>query len=484
MVSIIFLIILTNFLKVNAILVQNKKPTLFESKYTINLTENGPSNLEKEIPPLIYEYSLRQKPKYHLKFINISLKNDAYAGSDFEIEQIGKINSRVTLKTFPNKLVLVFVAPFDAEIIKSFIFNIIAVDNKNRSTNSCQVIVNILNVNDNCPWFDRVVYESKFNVKQVLPFTPLIQIHAYDDDGDSIKYSLLDQPLALTVSKKLSFNFDKLRVNELFFINEKTGVIYVGPNFSLSSKLSPTYSLTVQATDSNLVTSVNVNIFLNDDKPLIKFNFSNLVTETKLENEVKQIFISELLLPKSNLGKISFYNEYPGDNGTFLVEIKQFKERTTNQSNDSITRIHEESSDFQITLTKSVNYFSFSIFTNNCLNRENFYKYIIFINSSYNSQPPIESNMILEIYLNDENDNSPLFLKDQYEFDLSRIQTVDLNGWILTGRVEAIDSDLGENANINYKIEMTNIDKCKFFKLFLQEYFIPHIAVKALHMMG
>jgi len=465
MISTVFLLIYISILT-NQSITANKREDLYlyASKFTINLMENAPSNLEKEIPPSICKYSIRNDISYQLKFVNVTLKNEAFIGSEFEVEQIGSINLGVKLRKTSHKLSLVFRNPFDAEIIKGFIFNVIAVDNNNLTLNSCPIIVNIQNINDNGPWFDRFGYEAKFNEKQVLPSSPLIQVQAYDSDGDSIEYSLDDQPISKVVSKRLSLNFQKLRVKDLFSINEKTGVIFVGPNLGLTSKLSSKYSLTVVATDKKLSSSANVDIFLNDDnvKPSIKLNFSELVTEIKvLPHNYYKLYISELLSPKSFLATLIVYDENSWEKSTIKVDIRQFKKRT------SRSYIREESNDFQIYLIKSNHSLKYSLMTENYLDREEFDNYMIFINATFNYKPSLESNTILEINLNDENDNAPKFSKDLYEFDLSSIKALDFNEWVVTGRIEATDADIGQNANIRYEIGMSKISKCKIFFLIM-----------------
>ena len=335
----------------------------------------------------------------------------------------------------------------------------------------CLITVKIHDINDNSPIFDRSEYELTIDESQALPKTPLIQVHANElDDGINgiVKYSLVDRPLIETLGVEELFNLEygKVQVQDFFKIDENTGLVSVGDKFSLDYEIMPTFRLTEVAKDNgNSVVYANVIIYLNDvndNKPEVNLTFSSQLAGIKDICQGKKINISELILPNSNMAEIRIRDHDKGANGKIKVDLKQFKLKTCNKSQNFL----EDSNDFGLILN-NLNKNIYTLITKQKLDRKSFDKYILHIIATDHGKPALETKVKLEIDIKDENDNGPIFSQTSYEFILLARDSTSVSmsedsfsEWIEVGRVTAVDIDLNENSQINYEINLTNQDKC------------------------
>ena len=447
----------------------------------LNVSEGAPSNFEIPLEPA------RDRDSQPVDIVYTLVPNVVFNGdSSVDVEdtreyqtQLEKLNSQIRLSTpTPTQLSLILLEPFDYEAIKELSFKIVASDRGSKLasmdttalTGSCFVTLKIIDINDNLPIFDRNEYEYRLDESQALPDTRLIRVHATDlDDGLNglVKYSLVDQ--TFTVNQQLT---QTVGVRDLFKIDEKTGWVSVGDEYSLDYEQMPTYRLTVKAQDSGVSNSMpvyaNVIIYLNDvndNKPQINLTLpSQSAEEEDVYLKNNKIEISEWTMPNSFLAQISVSDGDSGANGKVKLDLKQFKVKTGHHHHSQY--LLEESNDFTI-----VHLFNniYSLMTKHKLDRELYDKYLIDIIATDNGQPTsLQTTFSLEIGVKDENDNIPKFLENVYEFDLMEIQSSKnkkdeqaSDEWVSVGHVKAVDFDINDNAQIKYDIELSNQDKCK-----------------------
>jgi hypothetical protein len=75
-------------------------------------------------------------------------------------------------------------------------------------------------------------------------------------------------------------------------------------------------------------------------------------------------------------------------------------------------------------------------------------KYILDVIASDKGLPNLQSTLSINININDENDNRPIFLSNVYRFDCFEItgnSGNEANNGTFIGKIEAIDSDLINN---------------------------------------
>ena len=461
-------------------------PQFPHSQILLNVSEGAPSNFEIPLEPARDRDSQPVDIVYTL-VPNVVL-NGLNGGDDLSMNiedtrdyqsQLEKLSALIRLSTpTPTQLSLILLEPFDYETVKELNFKIAASDRGSKSgsadttslTGSCFVTLKIIDINDNLPIFDRSEYEYRLDESQALPDTRLIRVHATDlDDGLNglVKYSLVDQ--TFTVNQQLT---QTVRVRDLFKIDEKTGWISVGDEFSLDFEQMPTYRLTVKAQDSGVSNSMpvyaNVIVYLNDvndNKPQINLTLpSQSAEEEDIYLRNNKIEISEWTMPNSFLAQISVSDGDSGANGKVKLDLKQFKVKTGHHHLSQ--HLLEESNDFAL-----VHLFNniYSLMTKHKLDRELYDKYLIDIIAMDHGQPvSLQTTFSLEIGIKDENDNAPKFLENVYEFDLMEMQKAkgklgeqSYDEWISVGHVKAVDFDLNDNAQIKYEIELSNQDKCK-----------------------
>lgn len=140
---------------------------------------------------------------------------------------------------------------FDYELRSAFNFEITAYDGEFRS--QAKIEINIIDVNDNRPLFERLEYSFRLDENAPLG-TEVGYVHAID----------LDQTPEnnLTLYKITSF-----ADMSVFGVNEKTGLIYVRDSTYLDRETTQSFNITVDAYNpgrQDLFDTARVFIYLND----------------------------------------------------------------------------------------------------------------------------------------------------------------------------------------------------------------------------
>ncbi|XP_049604973.1 protocadherin alpha-8 isoform X19 [Syngnathus scovelli] len=302
---------------------------------------------------------------------------------------------------------LVLLKQLDRETTGRQRLRLTAVDGgKPPKSGSIELTVDVLDVNDNSPVFDKEVYSASLN-ENVPVGTVVIQVNATDMDQGA--------------NGEIVYSFGKevdLKVMELFSIDSSTGEIKVTGH--LDFEASKSYEIDIQASDkgqaplrtdkSVLITVLDVN----DNVPEIEVtSFSNSIKEdAKIGTTVALISVSDL---------------DSGINGKVLCAIKQ---------------------DVPFTLSPSLQENMYSVVTKSQLDREHVSQYEVTITAKDTNEPVFSTEKTITVVVSDVNDNSPEFSSSPYTFYITENNTPGASVF----SVKASDKDEADNALISYHI--------------------------------
>ncbi|XP_030595526.1 protocadherin alpha-8-like [Archocentrus centrarchus] len=277
------------------------------------------------------------------------------------------------------------------------------------------ILINVLDVNDNAPFFTKDEYSVTLN-ENVPVGTTVIQVNATDlDDGTNgnVVYSF---------SKSVNQN-----TLNLFYINPITGELTVKGLIDYEEK--DKYEIEIQASDKGfapLTTEKSINIKIvdvNDNAPEIEVtSFSSSIPEDSR--------------PGTTVALISVNDLDSGLNGKVICSIGK---------------------DVPFALTPSLQDKMFSLVTKSPLDREKKVKYELTITAKDTGQPPLSSEKIISVVVSDVNDNSPEFSLSPYAFYVTEGNVPGASVF----SVKASDNDENENALISYHIFRDGIEDNK-----------------------
>ena len=306
-------------------------------------------------------------------------------------------------------ITLVLKERLDREKKDSYTVQLIAFDGGSPSkSGSVTINVQVLDVNDNNPQFDEQTY--RVSVKENMRSNSrVIQVRAHDAD--------------IGPNGALTYRFaskTKKALGDLFSINDTNGEIVV--TGKLDYEESSTYTLTVLAQDKNpdslAQTTVIITVQdLNDNAPKIKLN------DPEADGSVH---VSELTETGSFVAHITVRDPDGGVNGMFSC--------TLNHDHFTIVQLYET---------------EFKIVTSAGFNREVTESYDVEVVCLDKGEPPLSSTGHITVNIMDENDHNPRFRQPTYR---ATIWENDVSKPFLV-MVEAFDEDVGENANISYRLE-------------------------------
>ncbi|XP_077388946.1 uncharacterized protein LOC144026230 [Festucalex cinctus] len=270
-----------------------------------------------------------------------------------------------------------------------------------------QIFVNVLDVNDNAPTFEKRIYKAKIN-ENAPKGTSVTTVSASDKDiGSNSEVSYLISP-----SKRL--------LSDIFNIDQQTGVITLVGDIDYEKATS--YQMDVEVVDKGGLsdsTKVVVDVIdMNDNSPHI-----NVVSksDTILEDSPPDTVIAMLSVsdPDSeNNGKIECFKD---DNTPFKIQT-------------------------------SLNGF-YTLVTEVDLDRERSREYNITVTCSDEGVPSLSSSVTLTLHMSDVNDNAPVFERSSYEAYIVENNTPGLS--VFT--VKASDADWNQNARLAYILEDSSV---------------------------
>ena len=269
---------------------------------------------------------------------------------------------------------------------------------------SCILIIDVADENDNAPAFEKTAYSAFVNETSPAG-TPVLLIHAVDKDD----------PTTSTI-------FYAMRPAQTHFaIDASTGVIYVAsPGPLLDYDQKKTYNFSVSATDSknsSLFTSCFVLVHVRDEN-----NNKPIFT-----NQVAVFSLSEATPVGSTLFKLTAADKDTGMSGFVTYSLSSL------DSQDAF-KINEYSG--EIFLAKAVDYETRSS------------SHIINITAMDHGSPSLQESMSVRISVVDYNDNAPHF----DDFPATVYVTENTVSSTVIGRCTATDRDSGPNKKIRYSV--------------------------------
>ncbi|KAF7701166.1 protocadherin-16 [Silurus meridionalis] len=309
--------------------------------------------------------------------------------------QAGNTAGRFSLN--PNTGSLSILKALDREEQDSYNLTIVAEDHGTPQYSTTQVLsVQVIDVNDEAPWFEKSEYEVQIRENQPAG-TTVLTVSATDRDQGAnghVSYG------GVTV--------------EGFVISPETGVILLTK--VLDREQQDHYSITVYASDGGMPpnfakTKVHITVIdENDNAPA----FGSLQYSLELPENLDPV---ELFTIKAT-------DHDSGDNG--LVEY-----RITAGDPDG---------DFQLDSSSG------SLSTSRPLDRERKARYSLEIVAQDHGSPFLTTTATVEVSVLDINDNSPTFSSSSYAIDISEDAAIGT----LVLEVTASDADEGKNGQILY----------------------------------
>uniref|UniRef100_A0A0N4ZYG1 Cadherin domain-containing protein n=1 Tax=Parastrongyloides trichosuri TaxID=131310 RepID=A0A0N4ZYG1_PARTI len=305
----------------------------------------------------------------------------------------------------------------DYEMENVFVLKVVVTDGKFNS--SAIVRINILNVNDNPPEFEKKVYETTINEEDHKTHMKIFTLKAHDVDKD-------------VESSKIIYKLEGQGVGEYFSINKYSGVVEVLKPLDRDPPNGvPTWKFVAQAIDD-------------DGKGLI--GYADVIVNLKDINDHSPVFENELV------GSI-LENREPGKKGTYVM--------TAQATDNDDPKTDNAKVEYRISRNKEINgepVFRIDknngkIFAMKKFDRElgSEKQFQIEIRAVDKGSPQHEGAANVTIFVIDTNDNPPQFEKSFYEAYVP--ETSPIGSAILS--ISAKDLDDKALDNIFY-YELTN----------------------------
>uniref|UniRef100_A0A3Q4GQG2 Protocadherin-16 n=1 Tax=Neolamprologus brichardi TaxID=32507 RepID=A0A3Q4GQG2_NEOBR len=281
-------------------------------------------------------------------------------------------------------------------------------------TGTLQVNIHVLDENDNPPVFNQTEYHT--SVREDAPvMSAVCQVQATDYDlGDNGR-------LTYEINRRQS------DPNEVFSINETTGVVYL--NKPLDFETQAFHELIISARDNGVQpeyssTFVGVRVLnINDNSPTISVLFLS---------DAGDAVVSESAAVGDYVARISVSDpDLEGERITVTLE----------------------GGDGKFTL-KQTDDFLYALCVNSELDREEKDLYELKVQASDFGNPPLSSETVFLLKVSDMNDCYPVFEKDAYLISISE----DAPQGSSLIQFQARDADEGANSEVRYSILKSNQD--------------------------
>ncbi|KAM9327300.1 cadherin-23 [Gastrophryne carolinensis] len=370
------------------------------------------------------------RPIFSQSLYNITLYENVTAGTiilqvtatDNDVGTLGKVNyffsddpDRFSLDKDTG--VITLIARLDYETTQRYTLTVIARDGGGEETTG-RVRINVLDVNDNIPTFQKDLYLAAIRENEPSIIT-VIKLRATDEDSPP------NNQITYTITEASAFrNYFDISISDGY------GVITVIRPLDYEGIPNGLITLTVMAKDSgtpslNSTVPVTIEVFDENDNPPTFSRSSYIITV--LENIIAGATV--LLLNATDLDRSREYGQ------------------------ESIIYTLEGSPQFRI------NARSGEITTTTLLDRETKSEYILIIRAMDGGLGPNQKTGIatVNITLLDINDNAPQWKDEPYLINLVEMTPPDSD----VTTVIAVDPDLAENGTVIYSINPPN----KFYAL-------------------
>ncbi|CAH8538856.1 unnamed protein product [Schistosoma rodhaini] len=222
--------------------INDHKPQCIESHYYFSLYEDDNEYDNYNISSINRTWLTTNGLAYIIANDN-DIELNSQINYRLSIESINNYNNQFTINSITGQLLAW--GPFDRELISIYELLIIIQDNGYpiQLNNSCQVTINILDINDNSPIFytpfNNHIGGYIFNINEnQLPGTWIGQIQAYDLDDLPASINIIEYLNDYTttstttnnnkvkgINKKLTYSLKNEHTTQMFRIDPKTGVI-------------------------------------------------------------------------------------------------------------------------------------------------------------------------------------------------------------------------------------------------------------------
>ncbi|NWZ91402.1 CAD23 protein, partial [Nesospiza acunhae] len=280
-----------------------------------------------------------------------------------------------------------------------------------RLTSTATVLVNLNDINDNCPTFPRP-YEGPFDVTEGQPGPRVWTFLAHDGDSGpngQVEYSIIaGDPLGE------------------FVISPVEGELRVRKDAELDRENIPFYNLTIAARDrgvpplsSTMMVGVRV-LDINDNDPV-------------LLNLPMNLTLSESAAVSSFVTRVLAHDADQGPNALLTFDI------TAGNTENA----------FYINSTSG------AVYVNRPLDRERVAEYRLTVTVKDNPENIRNARRdfdLLIISIADENDNRPLFTQSSYQAEVMENSPPGTPVTMLNGPILALDADQGSNAVVTYEL--------------------------------
>uniref|UniRef100_A0A8B9X0V6 Protocadherin Fat 4 n=1 Tax=Bos mutus grunniens TaxID=30521 RepID=A0A8B9X0V6_BOSMU len=360
--------------------VNDNPPTFLSPKLTY-IPENTP------IDTIVFKAQATDPDSGPNSYIEYTLLNPS--GNKFTI---GTIDGEVRLT-----------GELDREEVSNYTLTVVATDKGHPSlSSSTEVVVMVLDINDNNPVFAQAMYKVEIN-ENTLTGTDITQVFAADGDegtNGQVRYGIVDG-----------------NANQEFRIDSVTGAITVAK--PLDREKTPTYSLTVQATDRG----------------------STPRTDTST--------VSIVLLDINDFVPIFELSPYsvnvPENLGTLPRTVLQVVARDDDQgSNSKLSYVlFGGNEDNAFTLSASG-----ELRVTQSLDRETKEHFVLLITATDSGFPALTGTGTINVIVDDINDNVPTFASKMYFTTIPEDAPTGTDVIL----VNASDIDASTNAVISYRI--------------------------------
>lgn len=295
----------------------------------------------------------------------------------------------------------------DRETKSSYQLKVIAEDGGfPRMSGSVDILIKVIDVNDNVPRFTRTSFDA--TVREDTPVgSVVLTLQAVDpDEGEN---------------GRLTYAFSSMtssKVTEYLAISEETGDMYLIKRLDYEKDKSFRFTVAVsdngapprssQATLHVLVHDVN------DNAPQIEITLpsSNIKESIGVGNYIAHVSLSDLDSSENSQITCSIANEH------FMLQ--KFS------NSDSI----------------------FTVILRSHLDYEKSHVQLVNVTCHDGGHPPLYNSSAFTVYVQDVNDNAPVFTKSKYQ------TKIDEDGYIgqFVIQVQAVDPDEGDNGNVSYSL--------------------------------
>ncbi|XP_064636197.1 protocadherin Fat 1-like isoform X4 [Lineus longissimus] len=404
---------------------KSKPPLVDYTEVTIHVMDNNDNSPKFEVNP--YSVSIAENSDIGTRVIQVKA-SDKDSGPNADItysfaDDVANIANVFHLNTQTGWLTTL--VELDRETREKYSFTVIARDNGSpkRLSDTTVIDIDISDHNDEPPVFSQKQYTGAVN-EDALPGTVIVTISSTDRDlGQNALVSY-----HITAGDKLGqFNV------------RRTGEIFV--NKHLDREVTPTYELTIEASDGAFVTSVNVVIHIlddNDNDPHCdKAAWTDTDTNDTLTTSIEFSGYSDVFSPiyQSMIPEDIAMNSYIA-----RVQATDRDEKGTRNARIEYLLDGKGSDSFLLERKSGI------LTTKKQLDRETISEFHLVVHAVDGGGRSCTTDMYISV--TDINDNPPLFTMKKYSVAI--LEDAEVN--TLLTRVAATDLDVGINRKVKYSL--------------------------------